>query len=61
MTTAVGSSVYVWLGNGDGSFQRPISTFVGPYPSDIVVGDFNGDAIADAAVLVIPKMLPRPS
>jgi hypothetical protein len=39
------------LGNGDGTFRNPYSyTAPGFLPGSIVVGDFNGDGIPDAAI-----------
>jgi parallel beta-helix repeat protein len=46
------STVYVLLGNGDGTFQPP-AAYKLPYfsaPDSIVVGDFNGDGVPDLAV-----------
>ncbi|MGO4884122.1 MAG: FG-GAP repeat domain-containing protein [Bryobacteraceae bacterium] len=53
------NSIYILLGNGDGTFQPAVQI---PIPSpalSIVAGDFNGDGIADLAVaagsvLVLP-------
>jgi len=43
--------VSVLLGNGDGTFQAPVtSTVVGTYPMAFAVGDFNGDGKPDIAV-----------
>ncbi|MGA7402848.1 MAG: FG-GAP-like repeat-containing protein [Candidatus Sulfotelmatobacter sp.] len=46
------STISILLGNGDGSFQGPTgySTGTDTYPYYVVVGDFNGDKIADVAV-----------
>ena len=47
----VGSAadVYLLRGNGDGTFQSPQATLLGP--ADVVrVGDFNGDLFADLAL-----------
>jgi hypothetical protein len=45
-------SVYVELGNGDGTFTDvPGSAKVGAWPNSMVAGDFNGDGIPDLAVL----------
>jgi Bacterial Ig-like domain (group 3)/FG-GAP-like repeat len=45
-TTGKNSSfVYVWLGNGDGTFRNPISFSAGD--SGLAVGDFNGDGRPD--------------
>ena len=43
-------SVSVLLGNGDGTFQPPVTYAVGLYPSAIVAGDFTGDGRTDLAV-----------
>jgi hypothetical protein len=43
----------VVFGNGDGSFQQPVSTNIAApnyHPGAIAVGDFNGDHIEDVAV-----------
>ncbi len=44
------SSVSVFLGNGDGSFQPKVDYAVGAGPVATVVGDFNGDGKLDLAV-----------
>jgi uncharacterized protein (TIGR03437 family) len=41
------STVTILLGNGDGTFQSPISNEAGADQRSIVAGDFNGDGIAD--------------
>src|SRR5215471_3841515 len=45
------AAVWILLGNGDGTFQGPASTFqgMGPY-FDITTADFNGDGIPDLGV-----------
>ena len=44
------SSVTVFLGNGDGTFQaQPNNYTVGANPNGLVVGDFNGDGAPDIA------------
>src|SRR5262249_2348113 len=43
--------VYVVLGNGDGTFQAPVSYQVGISPTAIVSADFNGDGKLDLATL----------
>jgi hypothetical protein len=44
------NSVYVLLGNGDGSFQAAAKYSVGIGPSSVAVADFLGNGIADLAV-----------
>ncbi len=51
-TTAV-SSVAVFLGNGDGTFQTPINSPLPDGASDISVGDFNRDGNLDAATIAL--------
>src|SRR5262249_49528435 len=41
--------VSVLLGNGDGSFQAPLSYHAGESPYAVVVDDFNGDGFPDVA------------
>ena len=43
-------NVAVLLGNGDGTFQAPLTFPVGTNPESVVVGDFNGDGKLDLAV-----------
>jgi hypothetical protein len=40
-------SVGVWLGNGDGTFQKPVTYAVGNGPDALAVGDVNGDGKLD--------------
>jgi FG-GAP-like repeat len=40
----------VLLGNGDGTFQAPVSYPVGFEPTDVLVGDVNGDGAQDLVV-----------
>jgi tetratricopeptide (TPR) repeat protein len=44
------NSVQIFLGNGDGTFQNPVSYPVSTQPSGLVLGDFNGDGFIDIAV-----------
>ncbi|MFI5365847.1 MAG: FG-GAP repeat domain-containing protein [Candidatus Binatia bacterium] len=44
-----GDSVTVLLGNGDFSFQAPITTAVGSFPESVVAADFDGDGKMDIA------------
>jgi hypothetical protein len=43
-------TVSVFLGQGDGTIQNPISITVGGTPDAVAVGDFNGDGFDDIAV-----------
>ena len=43
-------SVFILLGNGDGTFQPPTTASVGNGPYSVAVGDFNQDGIPDLAV-----------
>jgi hypothetical protein len=45
-----GSNLSVLFGNGNGTFQAPVTLQAGTQPSDVVVGDFNGDGNQDLAV-----------
>lgn len=42
--------VSVLLGNGDGTFQPPVNYATPPRPTQVVIGDFNGDGKLDIAV-----------
>src|SRR5215471_9708901 len=44
------NSVSLLIGNGDGSFQTPITTSVANSPVQIAEGDFNGDGRLDLAL-----------
>jgi hypothetical protein len=44
-------AVSVLLGNGDGTFQAPVSYPAGSNPQSVAVGDFNGDGLPDLAVV----------
>jgi hypothetical protein len=46
-------SVSLMSGRGDGTFDAPVTYFVGPDPSAIVTGDFNKDGKLDTAVTSI--------
>ena len=48
--SAFASSVYVLLGNGDGTFARPASVFATDQPGNVAVGDFDGDGKLDFVV-----------
>jgi len=45
------SSMAVFLGKADGSFQTPVSYPAGYFASGIVAGDFNNDGILDLAIM----------
>jgi hypothetical protein len=44
------NAIYLYYGNGDGTFQPPIQSSTNGADSNAVVGDFNGDGILDLAV-----------
>ncbi|MCU0707694.1 MAG: S8 family serine peptidase [Pirellula sp.] len=46
------SSVFVQLGNGDGTFQDAIGFFAGYYNYSVAVGDITGDGIPDIVTTV---------
>ena len=53
VTLDYGSHLNVMLGNGDGTFQAPITLDISLgnfFPEAIAVGDFNGDHLLDVAV-----------
>jgi hypothetical protein len=43
--------VSVLLGNGDGTFQKPVTSPIADYTSYLAVGDFNGDGNLDLAAV----------
>lgn len=47
VTNHDGNTVSVLLGNGDGTFQAPLTATVGVNPRYVAVGDFNGDRVQD--------------
>jgi hypothetical protein len=49
MATSTTSTVTVYLGNGDGTFQAGTPYSVGNYPISLAVADFNGDGAMDIA------------
>ncbi len=44
------NSVSVLLGNGDGTFQTPVTYATPSVPGDLVLADFNGDGKVDIAI-----------
>jgi len=51
VTTNIGNdSLSILIGNGDGSFQDPLTMRVPEQPRTVVLQDFNGDARLDLAV-----------
>ncbi len=44
------STISVMLGNGNGTFQSPVTYAVGSNPIAVAIGDLNGDGIPDIAV-----------
>lgn len=45
------NSILIFLGNGDGTFQNPITVAVGNGASQLAIGDFNNDGRLDLAVV----------
>jgi hypothetical protein len=50
MTDFQNNRVNVMLGNGDGTFQAPVSYAVGQGPTSVAVGDLQGNGITDLVV-----------
>jgi hypothetical protein len=45
------SAVSIWLGNGDGTFQKPTDYRTGKRPLVVTFADFNNDRVTDLLVL----------
>ena len=50
VTTVASATVWVFLGNGDGTFRPAVAYTVGYDPNGIVAADFRGNGILDLAV-----------
>jgi hypothetical protein len=50
ITSRNGDHLNLLRGNGDGTFQAPVSLDAGKLPRGLAVGDFNGDGTLDVAV-----------
>ena len=50
LTNQVSDSVVILLGNGDGTFQPPMSFAAGVFPQSLVAGDLTGNGKLDLAV-----------
>src|SRR5262249_25900255 len=48
---ASSAKLWILLGNGDGTFSRPRTFDLDSSPTSLVVGDFNGNAHADLALV----------
>jgi hypothetical protein len=51
ITAEYANTISIVLGNGDGTFQSPVSYTAGSQPVALASGDFNGDGSLDLAVL----------
>ena len=49
----------VLLGNGNGTFQAPLTVAAGTEPSALVVGDFNRDGKADLWLAELAENVPK--
>src|SRR5205814_7186394 len=56
IAAAVGRSIVVLLGEGQGKFGKPSSFAVGGEPVALAAGDFNGDGRADIATVNPAKL-----
>jgi hypothetical protein len=45
------SAVSIWLGNGDGTFQKPTDYRTGKRPLGVTFADFNNDQLTDLLVM----------
>ena len=50
ITNYYAATVSIMLGNGDGTFQSPVTYATGNLPNQLVTADFNGDGNLDLAV-----------
>src|SRR5262249_12492007 len=50
-TSGLGGYVAVLCGEGNGDYRAPIENYVGYAPSHLVVADFDGDGMVDAAAV----------
>jgi hypothetical protein len=57
----IGFFVSALFGNGDGTFQTPLSQATGKYPSALTTGDWNGDGVLDVAVSVVNDVIFEPA
>ena len=55
------NSVSILLGNGDGTFQTPLTYAAGANPQYLAIGDFNGDGKPDLAVANSASLTPTAS
>jgi hypothetical protein len=55
-TNSLTNSLSILLGNGDGTFQAPVSYTLGESPTAVVVADFNRDGKLDLAVSVFNSL-----
>lgn len=46
-------NLLIYLGNGDGTFQKPTSLTAGTYPGALAIGDYNNDGHPDLEVYTV--------